>query len=210
MAASSASRSWAKRALVTGAAVAVGLLAFAMPASAHTGVAVPGCDKKTDKAIVSVKLTAYLPQKDGKTNTIEVFEVAEGKDVLIKKEDFGVSLDKTYGQLDGKVAHTFKVIVTAWDDPDFKHGFSKKWTDLKTPVCDKTPPTKPTKPTSPPSSSSSAPAPVPQPGVPPAQPPATGGLADTGASIGIPLAIGALLLVGGGVLLLVMRKRGQA
>ena len=223
MAATSASRGWSvftRRALTTGAVAAVGLIALAIPASAHTPNANADCDKKTNKPTVSVKAVGYDLEQgkpEGKPNSVKVIEVTKDGDKTLIEESFGVNLMgsdfKTYvlKDLDGRVEHKFKIIVTAFNDKDFEHEpfwsqiFSK---DSK--ICDKTSTTTTTPPTEPSNPSSSAPATVPVTTTTPPVVGANASLASTGASIGLPLSIGALLLVGGGVLLLVMRKRGKA
>ena len=201
MAATSASRGWARRALTTGAIAAVGLIALAIPASAHTPSVKAGC--AGDITTLTVDLQQYVPN-DKNPNTVKV---VEGKSNVLADTTFGGSYNNVFKFEDG-AAHDFVVTVHATDDQKFS--FEKK---LTAPACKKTSSTKPTTPTTttPPSHSSSAPATVPP--VTTTTPPAVGAnasLASTGASVGLPLAIGALLLVGGGVLLLVMRKRGKA
>ncbi len=208
MAASSASRSWARRALTTAAVAGVGLLALAIPASAHVPDAKAGCDKKISKPVVAVKLVAYQPKQGDKVNTVEIVEVAkDGKETSLAKEDFGIELIKTFvfDKLDGTVDHTFKVTVTALDDKDFKLGFSKIIKDLKSGICDKT-----EHPAPPPAQPPAQNPPAPQPAPAPAEVGAAGDLASTGVSIAIPLAIGGVLLAGGGALLLLMRRRSKA
>jgi LPXTG-motif cell wall-anchored protein len=199
MAATSASRGWAaftRRALTTGAVAAVGLIALAIPASAHVPDVHAGCDGEITTLVVN--LTQY---SDAKPNTIKV---VEGKGNVLADTTFGASYHNVFKAKDGE-AHDFVVTVHASDDQKFS--FEKK---LTAPACKKVTSTKPTPPTTTtkPTSSSA--------GVPPVTTtttPAVGAnasLASTGASVGLPLAIGALLLIGGGVLLLVMRKRGKA
>src|SRR5262245_3742954 len=178
MAATSASRNWAtfaRRAVTTGAVAAVGLMALAIPASAHKPDANAGCDKETSKPQVSVSFVDYRTEQgkpDGTPNSVTVVEVAkDGKKTTLKEVSFGKELVKTFvfDKLDGRVTHTFEVTVNAFDDQDKEHpqGWTKTFKDLKSEVCDKTPSSS----SSPPSSSSSTPAPpVPQPGAAPATP----------------------------------------
>ena len=203
MAATSASRGWAaftRRALTTGAVAAVGLIALAIPASAHTPSVQAGC--AGDVTTLTVDLKQYVPN-DKNPNTVKV---VEGKGNVLADTAFGASYHNVF-RFDDGAAHDFVVTVHATDDQKFS--FEKK---LTAPACKKTSstkPTPPTKPTTPPSSSSGS-VPPPVTTTTPAAVGANASLASTGASVGLPLAIGALLLVGGGVLLLVMRKRGKA
>ena len=204
MAAPSASRSWARRALTTGVVAAVGLIALAIPASAHVPLAKAGCDGKD--TVLKVDLTAYMSTKENPTpNSLTVVDWVGSKSTPVTDEKFGSELHKVFKPFDGKVSHVFEITVKAVDDPDGKLGFSKHWKTEPSKICDKT-----TTPPTSPSSSSSAVPPAPQPAPAPPAVGANGQLASTGASIGLPLAVGALLLLGGGVLLLVMRKRGKA
>jgi LPXTG-motif cell wall-anchored protein len=205
MAATSAAHRWAfaRRAAAISAVAAAGLIALAIPASAHVPVVNAGCDGEV--TTLTVTLTKYADQDK---NTIKV---VEGKDNILADTHFGASYSHEFRFTDG-AAHDFVVTVHASDDQQFS--FEKK---LHAVACKKTPPsssstqptttTKPTTPSS--SSSSSAPATVPVTTTTPAVG-ANASLASTGASIALPLAVGALLLLGGGVLLLVMRKRGKA
>jgi LPXTG-motif cell wall-anchored protein len=206
MAATSASRRWAfaRRAAAIGAVAAAGLIAVAIPASAHVPVVNAGCDGEV--TTLTVTLTKYADQDK---NTIKV---VEGKDNILADTHFGASYSHEFRFADG-AAHDFVVTVHASDDQQFS--FEKK---LHAAACKKTPPsssssTQPTTTTKPPSSSSSSSAPATVPPVTTTSTPAVvanASLASTGASVALPLAIGALLLVGGGVLLLLMRKRGKA
>jgi hypothetical protein len=221
MAATSASGRWAfaRRAAATSAVAAAGLVALAIPASAHVPSANAGCDKDTSKPTVSVSFMQYRLEDGkptGKPNSVTVVEVTKDGEKALANESFGVELVKTYkfDKLDGRVAHTFKVTVMAFDDQDKEHpqGWSKIFKDLKSGVCDKTETTTTTTPppSTPLSNPSSAPVTVPPVTTTPPVVGANASLASTGATIALPLAIGALLLVGGGVLLLLMRRRGKA
>jgi LPXTG-motif cell wall-anchored protein len=222
MAATSASGRWAfaRRAAATSAVAAAGLVALAIPASAHVPSANAGCDKDTSKPTVSVSFMQYRLEDGkptGKPNSVTVVEVTKDGEKALANESFGVELVKTYkfDKLDGRVAHTFKVTAMAFDDQDKEHpqGWSKIFKDLKSGICDKTETTTtpPSHSTPPPvsSPSSSAPAVVPPVTTTPPAVGANASLASTGATIALPLAIGALLVVGGGVLLLLRRRRGK-
>lgn len=218
MAATSASRNWAafaRRAVTAGAVAAVGLMALAIPAGAHVPDAKAGCDKETSKPQVSVSFLKYRTEDgkpDGMPNSVTVVEVKDGKKTMLKEVSFGKELVDTFvfDKLDGRVEHTFEVKVNAFDDQDKEHpqGWTKTFRDLKSEVCDTSTP--PSSESSTPSSPSSQ---TPPPATTTTEAPVVGAnanLASTGVSIAVPLAVGALLLVGGGVLLVLMRRRGRA
>jgi LPXTG-motif cell wall-anchored protein len=199
-----AARSWARRAFTTTAVAAVGLLALAVPASAHVPDAKAGCDQKTEKAWLKVDATQYaVTEKDATPNSVKVVEVVDGKDKVILDAKFGAEFHQSWDTFDPTVAHTFKVSIVAADDQKYSKDFVRK-----TEACVKkqTPPSSSTPPPAPPANNP----PAPQPAAAPAAVGATGQLASTGVSIAIPIAIGALLLVGGAGLLLLMRRRGKA
>jgi hypothetical protein len=207
MAATSASRSWSSlvaKGLATSAVAAVALIALAVPASAHKPEAKSDC-AKNGEATLHIKLTNY-PAKE---NTVTVLE---GDKTVFDTTQFKGDWEKTL-KFDGTVAHNWVVSIKAGDDPDGKQGWTKD-IRVKSDVCEQPPssePSEPSEPSNPPSSEappSSAPV-TPTTTTPPAVG-ANANLAETGASIALPLGIGALLLLGGGALLLVMRKRGKA
>jgi LPXTG-motif cell wall-anchored protein len=181
-----------------GVGVAAVLVSVALPASAHTPELSAKC--ADGKTVLKVELTRYNAQK---ANTVKI---TDGDTVLLDDE-FSTDFKKSFNA-PGDVKHEFVVDVKAWDDPEGKKGFTftKK---LPVAAC-VTPPTTTTKPTTTtaPSSSSSEEPSTPATTTTSAEeaPP----LAETGASIALPLTIGALLLVGGGVLLFVVRRRGRA
>jgi len=198
--------------------VTAGLIGFAGVASAHTPKVSAEC--KGDTSVVSVNLTQYSV-KQGKTNHVQVLD---GTTVLDEK-DFTDKYKSTF-KVSGTVDHTFIVHIKAWDDPTGKHGWSTDATlDVK--ACVTTPP--PTKTTSSqtttttttttsvtevstPASSSTEVAPVVATSTTaPPQPAAQGGpLANTGASIALPLGIAGVLIVGGVGALFVVRRRSKA
>jgi hypothetical protein len=187
----------ARRVLATGAIAGTALLALTVPASAHTYRVSADCADGT--SYLKVDLTAY---NGGVTNTVKV----------TVDESFKTSWQKNWNDLDATKSHTYTVAVQAGDDQDGSHGFSfTKSGTIK--ACVEAPPTTTTTteaPTTQPTTTTTSEAPAPTTS-PAATPPADqGGLANTGASIGLPLGIGALLLVGGGALLLVVRKRRSA
>ncbi|WP_133847344.1 LPXTG cell wall anchor domain-containing protein [Labedaea rhizosphaerae] len=192
----------ARRVLATGAIAGTALLALTVPASAHTYRVSADCADGT--SYLKVDLTAY---NGDVTNTVKVTV----DDQSVADESFKTSWQKNWNDLDATKAHTYTVAVQAGDDQDGSRGFSfTKSGTIK--ACVEAPPTTTTTTeaptTQPTTTTSEAPAPTTSPA---ATPPADqGGLANTGASIGLPLGIGALLLVGGGALLLVVRKRRSA
>jgi hypothetical protein len=207
MAATSASRSWSSlvaKGIATSAVAAVALIALAVPASAHTPQVKSDC-ARNGEATLQIKLKNYPAKENSVT-------VLEGDKTVFETTKFTGDWEKTL-KFDGSVAHTWVISVKAGDDPDGKHGWTKDLT-AKSEVCEQPPssqPSEPSEPSEPPSSNppSSEPAPVTTTTAAPAVG-ANANLAETGASIALPLGIGALLLLGGGALLLVMRKRGKA
>jgi LPXTG-motif cell wall-anchored protein len=206
--------SLARRALAVSAAAAVALVALAIPASAHTGQPTASCDKDTGKTTLKVDLTAYNANKPGddshKPNTIKV---TDGAKVLLDTTHFGTAFpgadkDKGTWVLPGDVDHNFTVEVNAWDHVAGKDNWSFTW-EKKVEACvkkqEQPPSSQPSQPSSAPSQPSSS---APTTTTTAAAVVASTALADTGASIGLPLAIGALLLIGGiGMLILVRRRR---
>lgn len=190
-------------ALGVGVAAAAALVGMAGTAGAHTPHVKAGC---TDEGtFLKVELKSYNAQKD---NTVKITD----GDTVVADTTFKSSYDLAKDDFDNTVQHVFTVEVKAWDDPDGKRGWS--FTKTKTvEACVETPPeTTTTTTTTTPPETSDTPA-------PPSSAPVTttttaeveeAALAETGASIALPLGIGAVLLVGGGVLLFVVRRRGRA
>lgn len=191
---------WRRRAGAVLGALGVGAVAvivgLAGPAEAHTPKAVAKCEN--GKTVLKVELTRYNPQKP---NTISITD--EGETVF--EGEFDTEF-KDEWEAPGDVDYNFVVKVVAWDDPDGKKGFSfTEKLPVKacvTPPTTTTTTTKPSESTPETTTSESAPATTTSEEEAP--------LANTGASIGLPIGIGALLLVGGGVLLIVLRRRGRA
>jgi LPXTG-motif cell wall-anchored protein len=181
-------------ALGIGVAAAAALVGMAGTASAHVPEIKAEC---TDNGtVVQVSMKKYDASGE---NTITVMD---GDQVLLETTPFGDSFEQTFDGLDATVAHTFTADVKAHDDPDGSKGFTKVLT-AEAESC-VTPP--PTSSEAPPTSSEAPPAPTTTAPAPQPAPP----LAETGASIALPLGIGAVLLVGGGVLLFVVRRRSRA
>jgi LPXTG-motif cell wall-anchored protein len=188
----------ARRVLATGAIAGTALLALTIPASAHTNGVSSDC---TDNgSYLKVDLTNY---NGGVTNTVQV--TVDGQSQA--DEQFKSAWNKNW-DLANTAEHSYTVTVKAGDDQDGSQGFSFTKSG-KIAACVTPPPTTTTT-TVAPTTTTTSETPVPTTS-PAATPPADqGGLANTGASVGLPLGIGALLLVGGGALLLVVRKRRSA
>jgi LPXTG-motif cell wall-anchored protein len=192
------------------AGAVAGLIGFAGTASAHKPAVSAEC--KDGSATLTVTLVAY---NSDKKNTVKVTDNGTVLDETQFKDHYTPAPFKKPGD----VKHTFTVVVLAGDDLDGKQGFS--FTDTKVVEACVTPPTS-TKPTTPPPSSSTTPppssttssssvaAPVIATSTTTPAPQAAPALAETGASIAIPLGIGGVLLVGGAALLFVVRRRSKA
>jgi LPXTG-motif cell wall-anchored protein len=183
-------------ALGIGVAAAVTLVGMAGTASAHVPEIKAECTE--NGTVLRVNLKNYDASGE---NTVKI---TDGEEVLLDTTVFESNFDQTFEGLDATVDHVFTADVKAHDDPDGSQGFTKVLT-AEAASCVTPPPTSseppPTSSEAPPAPTTSAPAPQPAP-----EPP----LAETGASIALPLGIGALLLVGGGVLLFVVRRRSRA
>jgi hypothetical protein len=204
--------------------VSAGLIGFTGTASAHTPDIDAAC--KGETTTLNVTLTSYVPGRSPNKNTIKITD----GDTVLHEGDFRDRYSDDF-EVPGDVAHTFTVSVRAWDDPNKQRGwsFDKK---LEVEACVTPPPSSEEPPPSseePPPSSSEEPPPSSEEPPPstttPAQPiidtteptPTTTpsnveeeALAETGASVGLPLGIGAVLLAGGGVLLFIVRRRSKA
>jgi LPXTG-motif cell wall-anchored protein len=198
--------------VLTGAVA--GLIGFAGVASAHVPEVSAKC---TDSGTtLTVTLTKYDTRKK---NTVKI---TDNDAVLVDTTQFKDSYSFKKADLANDVKHTFTVVVLAGDDPDGKKGFSftqqkvveacvtpppTKTTESSTP-----PPTKTTESSTPPpvTTTTTVAAPVIATSTTPAAQATTPPLAETGASIAVPLGIAGVLLVGGGVLLFVVRRRSKA
>jgi hypothetical protein len=186
--------------LGVGVVAAAALVGMAGTASAHKPEIKAEC---TDAGTV---LEVHLKQYDGRgENSVTVMD---GEEVLLEKTVFQSDFEQKFEGLDATVEHTVTVDVKAHDDPNGDKGFTKVMTAtaeacVTPPPSSETPPPPPSSeaPPAPPTTTTTE-APAPQGAAPP--------LAETGASIAIPLGIGALLLVGGGVMLFVVRRRSRA
>ncbi|WP_433262788.1 hypothetical protein ACQPZF_30455 [Actinosynnema sp. CS-041913] len=193
---------------VAAALVTTGLIT-AVPASAHTPTVWAKC--VDEKAVLHVDLKAYA--HEGNKLTVSV----DGKE--LEQRTFGSSYTHDYDGGDATVPHSFKVVVKASDSDNYSFTRGENG-ELDVPACveevpstvpstpssePSTPPSETSTPSSEPTSSSAAPV-----ATTTAAPPAEGGLANTGATIAIPLVIGLVLLGGGTAVLLVLRRRAKA
>lgn len=208
--------------------VTAGLIGFAGIASAHTPAVSADC--KGEVTTLKVDLTQYAVAK-GKTNHVKI---TDGTTTLEDK-DFGKEYRKSF-DVSGAVEHSFTVKITAWDDPEGRNKWTREEkrfvkacvippttttttsTTTTTPPSSQTTTTTSTTTTTPPSTQSTTTTttttvPTTTTTVPPTTTSANveeAALASTGASIGLPLGIAGLLLVGGGVLLFIVRRRSKA
>ncbi|GAB3452669.1 hypothetical protein GCM10027436_52540 [Actinophytocola sediminis] len=187
---------------------AAALIGMAGTASAHTPKFSSDCAE--DGSWVKVELTQY---NDKEANTVAVS--IDG--AVVAEEEFGKGFEQTFDKLDPAAEHTAEIKVVAWDDPDASKGFSfTEGLTIEACAQPSTPPEEPTVPSETPEEP--APSTTPEEVPPPAstEAPTTSveveeaALAETGASIAIPLGIGAVLLAGGVVLMVVVRRRGRA
>jgi LPXTG-motif cell wall-anchored protein len=196
--------------------VSAGLLGFAGTAAAHTNRSHADC--VDDTTTLTVDLTAY---NDRKPNTVKITD----NGTVLHDGEFGKGYQDTF-EVPGDVEHTFTIDVVAWDDP-VKEQNDKNWsfTDehvVKACVEVTEPPTEPSEPTTPPETTTTTtepPAPTSSeaPPVPSTSPTTTTtaevqeeALAETGASVALPLGIAGVLIVGGVVALFVVRRRSKA
>lgn len=191
--------------------VSAGMIGFAGSAVAHTNKSKAVCEG--DTTTLTVDLTAYRKHNE-EANTVKI---TDGETVLHEGE-FDVNYQEQF-EVPGDVEHVFMIDVTAWDDPKGDKG----WTftqEHKVAACVEptTPPEEPEEPTTPPvETTTEAPAP-PSSEAPPVattSPTTTTTeqeevLAETGASVALPLGIGGFLVVGGAVAMFVVRRRSKA
>lgn len=203
------------------AAVALGaMLALAIPASAHTPVITPACDKDSGHMVLTIDLTKYVkPGKNSdKQNTVWATDtLADGTVINLIPESTPATFDTEFHAVfdanstpaagPNDVANAFEVKVTAQDAPD-NPAFSPDFKKTVYPCVEKTtqptppPPTQPSQPSQstppPPTSTTTA---VVAAATTTNVPPGSGELASTGVNAGFPLAIaGALVIIGGGIL----------
>jgi LPXTG-motif cell wall-anchored protein len=196
--------------------VSAGLIGFAGTAGAHTNRSHAECEGET--TTLTVDLTAY---NDRQSNTVKITDNGE----VLHEGDFGKAYQDTF-EVPGDVDHTFVIDVVAWDDPKDQEN-DKHWTftarhQVEACVEVTQPPTSSSE-TTPPETTTTTTTEAPAPTsseAPPASttPPATTttaevqeeALAETGASIALPLGIAGVLIVGGVIALFVVRRRGKA
>ncbi|GAB1509627.1 hypothetical protein JCM33774_16680 [Actinophytocola sp. KF-1] len=186
--------------------VSAGMIGFAGIAGAHTNRSHAECEG--DTTTLTVDLTAYNQRE---TNTVKI---TDGETVLHEGE-FDSNYQEQF-EVPGDVEHVFTIDVKAGDDPEGKKG----WTftqehkveacveQTTPPTSETTPPVETTTETPVPSSSEAPPAPT--------TPPTTTTteqeevLAETGASIALPLGIAGALIVGGVGAMFFVRRRSKA
>jgi LPXTG-motif cell wall-anchored protein len=182
------------------AAMAVSVFAAA-PAQAHTPVFTPGCEGENSTLTVNLK---DYQVRDGKTNTVKVTVNGE----VVEDKSFEREFKETYTK-PGDVDYVFTVEVTAWDDPDGNKGWTKDF-QAEVPACveEEVPSESSSAAATTTTTTTAEVAPVtttsPAAVVPVGE---AAPLANTGASIAIPLVIGIVLLGGGVALLVVLRRR---
>ncbi|MFT7838897.1 LPXTG cell wall anchor domain-containing protein [Saccharothrix sp. BKS2] len=192
---------------------------FAAPAFAHTPKLTPGCEG--EKSILTVELKDYV-KHNTKKNSVTVSIDGE----VVDTAEFDKKFDKkTYSKSSAEPV-IFTVDIKAWDDVDGSKGYTKVET-REVPSCveEEEPPVEQPPAEEPPAEE--PPAEQPPAEQPPAQessvavsPTTTVAptsvvpiaaeetpLANTGASIAIPLVIGVVLLGGGAALLIMQRRR---
>jgi len=204
-------------AAATTAAVAA-IIGLASPASAHDKKANAWCDEETATTTLEVDFTRY---DDKKPNTIEI---KNGDEVVLELTEFGRNYQDEW-TFPGDVDYDFHVVVVAWDGEQFgydkKHPVKACVTETTTTTTTTTTETTTTttttttseEPTTSPSEEPTTTTTVPQ--TPTASPTPSNvagedDLAETGASIALPLGIAGVLLVGGLVALFVVRRRSRA
>lgn len=206
-------------------AVAIGAaLVLALPASAHNWDIKPGCSD--GQMTLSINLTQYQLDHGKKKNTVVATDTLPDGTVITLlpttkfgtsfKANFDASTNPATGAAD--VDNTFHVVVTAWDDTDFKKGWSEDFSKTVTPCVTGTPTSVPPSSVPP---SSVPPTSVPPTSVPATVPPTTttseavvaaatttpgsGQLPYTGVNATFPLLIAGILVIAGGGLLFWLR-----
>ena len=198
--------------------VTAGLIGFAGVASAHTKDIDAYC--KGDTTVFEVNLQQYADgRKQGKENHVTITD--NGKTLV--DEGFQTTFVRDF-KTSATEKHTFKIDVTAFDGAQYGLHQERVVDACKTAPPTQQPPTKTetstttttttTTPVIPPSTVPTTTSPAPAAVVTttsPAPPAAQGGpLANTGASIALPLGLGAVLLAGGAGALFVVRRRSKA
>ncbi|MGX7824439.1 LPXTG cell wall anchor domain-containing protein [Actinokineospora sp. 24-640] len=197
--------------LAAAALAATATTVFAGTAAAHTPHITAAC---TDEGtVLSVRLEAY---SGNVTNTVKV---TDGETVLAEAE-FGVRFEDEW-TVSAEVAHTFTIVVGAGDDASGKRGWSftktketaacvVPTTTVPTTTTEQTTTTVAPTTTVEVTTTQVAPSVTPAPSAPvTTAPPSEDELADTGASLALPLALGSLLLLGGAAALFLVRRRAR-
>ncbi|MDQ3788333.1 MAG: LPXTG cell wall anchor domain-containing protein [Actinomycetota bacterium] len=156
------------------------MIGFVGTAAAHTNRSHAKCEG--DTTTLTVDLTAYNP---GKTNTVKI---TDGDKVLDENTDFGDKYQEVF-EVPGDVKHVFTIEVKAGDDVKGHEGwsFTKEYT-VEACVEQTTPPTETTTTTTTTEQEEV--------------------LAETGASVALPLGIAGVLIVGGvGAMFFVRRRK---
>lgn len=191
------------------ATVSTGLIGLTGTAGAHTNRSSAEC--VDDTTTLTVDLTAY---RDDQQNTVKITD----NGTVLHEGEFGENYQEKF-EVPGDVEHTFTIEVQAWDDPKAEKGWSFTdehvveacvvVTEPPTETTETTPPTETTTDTPAPTSSEAPPAPTTPPTTttPAVQEEA---LAETGASIALPLGIAGVLIVGGVGALFFVRRRSKA
>src|SRR5690349_4885110 len=181
------------------------MVGFVGTAAAHTNSSKAEC--VDDTTTLTVNLTAYSGKHD---NSVKI---TDGETVLDENADFGKEYSKVF-EVPGDVEHLFTIDVKAGDND--RYSFTKEY---KVEACVETPPPSSSEPSTPPvETTTETPAPPTSSEAPPAPttPPTTTTteqeevLAETGASVALPLGIAGVLIVGGAGALFVVRRRSKA
>ncbi len=191
--------------------VTAGMIGFVGTAAAHTNRSHAECEG--DTTTLTVDLTAYNPEK---TNTVKI---TDGDKVLDENTNFGGKYQEVF-EVPGDVKHVFTIDVKAGDDPKGHEGwsFTKEYTVEACVEQTTTPPTETTTTTTPPvETTTESPVPTSSEAPPaPTTPPTTTTteqeevLAETGASVALPLGIAGVLIVGGVGAMFFVRRRSKA
>lgn len=189
------------------ATVSAGMIGFVGTAAAHTNKSKAEC--VDDTTTLTVDLTAY------NTKVKNTVKITDGETVLHEGE-FPKGTYQEQFEVPGDVEHVFTIVVKAGDDPEGKKGWS--FTDEhKVEACVETPPPSSETSTPPVETTTETPAPTSSEAPPaPTTPPTTTTteqeevLAETGASVALPLGIAGVLIVGGAGALFVVRRRSKA
>lgn len=183
--------------------VTAGMVGFVGTAAAHTNSSKAEC--VDDTTTLTVNLTAYSGKHE---NTVKI---TDGETVLDENKNFGKEYSKVF-EVPGDVEHVFTIDVKAGDSD--RYSFTKEY---KVEACVETPPPSSETSTPPVETTTETPAPTSSEAPPaPTTPPTTTTteqeevLAETGASVALPLGIAGVLIVGGAGALFVVRRRSKA